>query len=182
MATGTGTNGGTSGMNGAQRRLALLFAGGFLVILAVIMIANATSMVSDFAAAHIPVTPAHVWLFEASSIFAWLTLLPAIWWLVARLRRSRLPWWGIALIVVAATVPASAWHIGLMVAIRIPVYASEGQHYRFMVGVDNPLLYEYRKDVGTFLQFASIAHSGCSRAPRLRPPRRRAASRYPTGR
>jgi len=157
MATGTGTSGGWRGMNGAQQRLALLFGAGFVVILGVITVANATSMVSDFAAAHVPVTAAHVWLWEVSSVIAWLTELPLIWWMVMRLRRAVLPWWGVALIVAGATVPASLWHIGLMVAIRVATYAAEGGQYRFMVGVQNPLLYEYRKDVGTFLQFSSIA-------------------------
>jgi len=144
-------------MNGAQRRFALLLGAGFLAILIVIMIANATSMVSDFAAAHIPVSRGHIWLFEASSIIAWITVVPAIWWLVAWLRRARLPWWGTMLIVIAGTVPASAWHIALMVALRTPVYALQGEHYHFTVGGANPLLYEYRKDVGTYLQFAAIA-------------------------
>ena len=157
MATGTGTNGGWRGMNGAQRRLALLFAAGFLVILVVIMIANATSMVSDFAAAHVPVTSAHIWLWEVSSIIAWLTEMPLIWWMVMRLRRGSLPWWGVALFVAGASVPASLWHIGLMVAIRMAVYAGQGEHYEFMAGIGNPMLYEYRKDLGTFLQFAAIA-------------------------
>ena len=157
MATGTGTSGGWRGMNGAQRRIALLFGAGFVVILGVITVANATSMVSDFTAAHVPVTTAHVWLWEVSSVIAWLTELPLIWWMVMRLRRTVLPWWGVALIVAGATVPASLWHIGLMVAIRVATYAAEGGQYRFMVGVQNPLLYEYRKDVGTFLQFSSIA-------------------------
>lgn len=157
MATGEVTSGGWRGMNGAQRRLALMLGAGFLVILAVIMVANATSMVSDFAAAHIPVSREHIWLFEATSIFAWLTAAPAIWWLVAQLRRARLPWWAVALIVAAATVPASLWHIGLMVALRMLVYALQGQHYTFTVGGANPILYEYRKDVGTYLQFAAIA-------------------------
>lgn len=157
MTNGTVTSGGWRGMNGAQRRLALLLGAGFLVILLVIMAANATSMISDFAAAHIRVTPAHVWLFEATSIVAWTTVMPAIWWLVAWLRRAGLPWWAVALILVAATVPASAWHVALMVALRIPVYALQGEHYRFTVGGANPLLYEYRKDVGTFAQFAAVA-------------------------
>lgn len=157
MATGTGTNGGWRGMNGAQRRLALLLAAGFLVILVVIMIANATSMVSDFAAAHVPVTSAHIWLWEVSSIIAWLTEAPVIWWMVMRLRRATLPWWGVTLIVAGASVPASLWHIGLMVVIRIAVYAAQGEHYQFMVGIRNPMFYEYRKDLGTFLQFSAIA-------------------------
>jgi hypothetical protein len=157
MATDEGTSGGWRGMNGAQRRLALLLGAGFLVILGVIMVANATSMVSDFAAAHIPVSPEHIWLFEVTSIIAWLTVMPAIWWLVAWLRRAALPWWAAALIVVAATMPVSAWHIGLMVALRTLVYAGQGEHYHFTVGGANPLLYEYRKDVGTFAQFAAVA-------------------------
>ena len=157
MARVDGTIGGWRGMNGTQRRLSLLISGGFVVILGAIMVANASSMVSDFAAAHIPVTPGHIWMFEASSITAWLTEMPAIWLLVAWLRRATLPWWAIALIVAAATVPASLWHIGLMVAVRSAAYAVQGEHYRFTVGGANPLLYEYRKDVGTFLQFAAVA-------------------------
>lgn len=157
MATGTGTNGGWRGMNGAQRRLALLFAAGFLMILVVIMIANATSMVSDFAAAHVPVTTAHIWLWEVSSIIAWLSEVPVIWWMVMRLRRATLPWWGVVLIVAGGSVAASLWHIGLMVAIRMAIYAGQGEHYEFMAGIGNPMLYEYRKDIGTFLQFAAIA-------------------------
>src|SRR3546814_2146820 len=112
-------------MNGAPRRRAARLGAGVRVILAVIMVANATSMASDFAAAGVPVTTAHVWLWEVSSIIAWLTLLPPIWLLVAWLARARLAWWKTALIVAAASVPASAWHIGLMVAIRIVAYRSE---------------------------------------------------------
>src|SRR3546814_7859578 len=44
-----------------------------------------------------------------------------------------------------------------MVAIRIVAYWLQGEQYRFMVGIRNPLLYEYRKDLGTYLQFAAIA-------------------------
>ncbi|MDH7973757.1 LytTR family DNA-binding domain-containing protein [Sphingomonas sp. AR_OL41] len=157
MVKAQGTSGGWRGMNGTQRRLARRLALGFGLILVVIMFANVTSMISDFAAAGVTVTTAHVWLWEVSSIIAWLTELPLIWWLVMRLRRATLPYWAIALIVAAASVPASLWHIGLMVAIRIPAYAAEGQHYRFMGGIENPLLYEYRKDLGSFLQFAGFA-------------------------
>lgn len=157
MADGTGTSGGWRGMNGAQRQIALAVGGGFLLILAAIMVANAESMASEFAAAHVPVSAGHVWIWEASSIFAWLTLTPAIWWTVARLRRAAPPWWAVALIVIAATVPASLWHIGLMWGIRAAVYALQGQHYRLMGGIEHPILYEYRKDVATVLQFAAVA-------------------------
>jgi hypothetical protein len=144
-------------MNGAQRRLALLLGLGFFFVLMAVMIANATSMVSDFAEAHIPVSVAHIWLFEASSIVAWITTLPALWWLVAWLRRRRLAWWWTAAIVLLATIPASAWHIGLMWAIRAAIYAVQRQHYQFMGGMADPWLYEYRKDVATVFQFMGLA-------------------------
>jgi len=144
-------------MNGAQRRIALLLGAGFFAVLMAVLIANATSMVSDFAAAHVPVSPGHVWLFEVSSIIAWITTLPALWWLVAWLWRRRLAWWWTTAIVLLATLPASAWHIALMWAIRAAIYAAQGQHYQFMVGMDDPWLYEYRKDVATVLQFMGLA-------------------------
>ncbi|HEX4693041.1 LytTR family DNA-binding domain-containing protein [Sphingomonas sp.] len=161
MANGTGTSGGWRGMNGAQRRVALLLGGGFLIVLAVVMAANATSMVSDFAAAGIPMTPAHVWLLEASSILIWLLLIPVIWWLVGRLWRLAWPWWTLAVIVVAATVPLSLVHVAGMVAIRKGVYALQGEVYRFTVGSGiDPWIYEYRKDVATILQFVGLAALG----------------------
>ena len=144
-------------MNGAQRRLALLLGAGFFVVLMVVMVANATSMISDFAQSHVPVSTFHVWMFEVSSIIAWITTLPAIWWLVAWLRRRLFAWWRAAAIVLLATIPASAWHIGLMWAIRAVVYAAQGQHYTLMGGMSDPFLYEYRKDLATVLQFMGLA-------------------------
>lgn len=158
--TRVGTSGGWRGMSGAQRRIALAFGGGFLLVLAAVTVANATSMVADFAANNVPITPAHVWLFELSSIFAWLTEVPVIWWLVRRIKHWWPRWWWIALVLAAFTVAGSAWHIGLMVTIRKGVYLLQGEHYTFSLGVDNPWLYEYRKDVATILQFAGLALIG----------------------
>src|SRR3546814_13279167 len=98
------TSGGWRGMNGAQRRLAALLGAGFLVILAVIMVANATSTASDFAAAGVPVTTAPVWLWEVSSILAWPTLWPQIWLMVAWPAPARLDWRQTALTGAAASV------------------------------------------------------------------------------
>ena len=153
----SGTSGGWRGMNGAQRRLALALGGGFLFVLLAVGIANATSMVADFAAAGTPVTPFHVWLFEGTSIAAWLSELPVIWWLVWRIKRWWPRWWWIVAALAGFTVAGSAWHIALMVALRKGVYLGQGQHYTFTMGVDNPWLYEYRKDVATILQFAGLA-------------------------
>ncbi len=156
MADG-GTSGGNGGANGARRRLALLLAAGFALTVAAIMIANAESMMADFANAGIAVTRTHVWVWEVSSIVAWLSLAPPIWYMIAKVRPPRFTWVQVALILVLATIPASAWHIGLMVVLRKAFYALEGQAYHFFGNQPNPLLYEFRKDLGTYLQWIGLA-------------------------
>ena len=153
----SGTSGGKTGLNGAQRRLALTLAGGFAVVVLVIMTANAESMLSDYAALGQPETKAHVWSWEVTSIIAWVAAMPAVWWMVAKVRPPRFSWVAVAAIVALASIPASLWHVGAMVAMRKVFYAANGETYRFFSGVDNKLLYEYRKDLGTYLQFAGLA-------------------------
>lgn len=151
----SGTSGGETGASGARRRAMLWFVLGFAVIIALVTVANAESMIADFAAAGVAETAWHIWLWELSSVAAWITVLPAIWSLVARLRPPRLRW-PIALLVLAAlSVPASLWHIAMMVGLRKLGYAAEGLPYVFVHGARSELLYEYRKDLVTFVQFAS---------------------------
>ncbi len=156
-ANGSGMDGGGTGTNGAQRRLALLMAAIFLIVLAVIMVGNAESMISDFAAAGVPETKAHVWIWEATSIIAWLSLTPPIWWAVARVRPPRFGWPVIGALFVLGAILASAWHIALMIGLRKLVYALEGASYHFAGNIANPYLYEFRKDVPTYLQFVVLA-------------------------
>lgn len=160
MATGMGTNGGGGGMNGAQRRLALVLAGGFAIVLLAILVADAESMMSDLAATGKHEAAVHVWIWEASSIFAWLTATPAIWWLIARVRPPRFSWMLVAVLILVASVPISLWHIMLMVGLRKLFYALEGGHYHFFNlfgSIGERMLYEYRKDFASYLQFAGFA-------------------------
>jgi len=157
MATSMGTSGGGDGMSGAQRRLALLLAAGFALILFAVMLANAESMTSDLTAAGIHETKTHVWIWEATSILAWLTASPAIWWLVKRVRPPRFAWAMVAVLIVMASVPLSAWHIGVMVGLRKLIYAAIGpDQYHFFGAIPDRLLYEYRKDFASYLQFAGL--------------------------
>jgi hypothetical protein len=157
MTNSSGTNGGGKGLNGAQRRLVLMLAGGFAAIVVVVMIANAESALSDYAALGQPETTLHVWSWEITSILAWLSVMPAIWWLIARVRPPRFSWAAVAAIVLLASIPVSMWHVGLMVAMRKAIYAANGESYLFFGGIGNKLLYEYRKDLGSYLQFAGLA-------------------------
>jgi len=120
-----------------------------------VTVANAESMIADFAVAGVPETAWHIWLWELSSVAAWITVLPAIWWAVARLRPPRLRWSTALLVLVALSVPASLWHIAVMVGLRKLAYAAEGLPYAFFHRARSELLYEYRKDLVTFVQFAS---------------------------
>jgi len=53
----------------------------------------------------------------------------------------------------AATIPFSLLHIGLMVALREAIYFLAGQEYRF--GGGGELIYEYRKDVLSYAIYAA---------------------------
>jgi len=157
MATGMGTSGGGGGMSGAQRRLAIVLGAGFLLILLVVVLANAESTMSDLAAANIRESKAHVWLWEATSVLAWLAVMPLIWGLVRYVRPPRFSWGVVAVLIVLASAPLSMAHIGLMVGQRKLYYAAEGSQYLFLSRFPNPLLYEYRKDFASYLQFAALA-------------------------
>ena len=56
---------------------------------------------------------------------------------------------------IAATVPFSLAHVGLMVALREAAYALAGEVYDFDGGT-GALLYEYRKDFVSYVIFAAI--------------------------
>lgn len=152
-----GTSGGDNGASGdgqRRRRIALLAAGA-LVFIAIQSVANVESTVEDMAALGRAETRAHVWTWQLSSVAVWFALVPLLWWLVAYLRPQRFAWPAALLLHAAATVPVSVVHVVAMVAIRMAVYALGGERYDFGDwGVE--LLYEYRKDVATYLMFAAF--------------------------
>jgi hypothetical protein len=121
------------------------------------MVGNAESMISDFAAAGVPETHAHIWIWEITSVFAWVSVTPLIWWAVARVRPPRFSWPVAAAILILGAAVASGWHIALMIALRKLAYAVEGASYHFAGNIADPYLYEFRKDVPTYLQFVALA-------------------------
>lgn len=148
-------------MNGTQRKLALGFAAGFIAIVLVIMVANASSTLSDLRRSGSNIRPDLVWSWEWTSIVALFTLYPALWLAVKWVRPPRFSWVAVAIALAVGSVIMSAWHIGVMVALRYVYYWAVGSGpYRFFdpsEGRLDHILYEYRKDLGTFLQFVAIA-------------------------
>ena len=152
-----GTNGGWRGMNGTQRKLALGLAAGFLVIVAFIMIANAESSLSDLRANGHFLRADLVWSWECTSMIAWFTIWPVIWLAVKHIRPPRFPWVVVGIALVIGSLIASAWHVLLMIELRHLYYAATGAGtYQFFDGIENKPLYEYRKDIGSYLQFVGL--------------------------
>ncbi|MDB5677123.1 LytTR family DNA-binding domain-containing protein [Sphingomonas bacterium] len=157
MANGSGTSGGWRGMNGTQRKLALALAAAFLVIMAVIMLANAESSLSDQRASGYFLRTDLVWSWEWTSMIAWFTVFPVIWLAVKWIRPPRVPWIVTGIALVVGSIVASGGHVLLMVGLRHLYYAATGAGtYQFFDGIENKPLYEYRKDVGSYLQFVAI--------------------------
>lgn len=151
-----GTNGGGSGASGdaRRRRIAWLVAGA-LVFIAVQSIANVESTIEDMANLGRVEARWHVWTWQLSSVAVWIALMAPLWWLIARARPPRIAWPLAALIHAAATVPVSLVHSLAMIGVRKLVYAAAGEAYTFG---DWPmaLVYEYRKDVATYLMIAAF--------------------------
>lgn len=153
----SGTNGGTSGTGGdaVRRRRLLWLTAAALLFIAVQSVANVESTIDDLARLGRVETRGHVWTWQLTSVAVWLALVPVLAWLVARLRPPRFSWPLAALLHAAATVPVSIVHVAAMVALRKLIYASEGLAYDFGP-LTAELLYEYRKDVATYLMIAAF--------------------------
>lgn len=156
MSEGTaGTSGGRGGASGEHRRKRALLALAFLGFVLVQSFANVESSRADLARAGLVERPAHIWLWELSSVAMWVLLLPAIGWMVARVRPPRVAWGWAVLAHAAATVPLSALHVAGMIAIRLGVYALWGERYRYGGALDR-FVYEYRKDAVAYLLLAAF--------------------------
>lgn len=154
----TGTNGGWRGMNGTQRRIAAAFLLGFLLIATLIMFANAESTRSDLERAGVRIRSDLIWCWEWSSMIGWLSLVPPLWIAVARIRPPRFSWPVVILLLAVGCVIASGWHIGMMVGLRQFYYlATDAGPYRFLGGDPGALVYEFRKDIASYLQFVAVA-------------------------
>ena len=155
--TSAGTNGGAAGTSGVRRRLAWAMAAIFVLVLALITIGNAESMISDFDAAGVQETRFHIWAWQITSVFAWLCVTVLIWSAVAHFRPPRFGWPAVVILFLIGLPIASGLHVGLMIGLRSLVYALEGDRYHFEGAIAHPYLYEFRKDIPTYLQFVALA-------------------------
>ncbi|MGI8943873.1 MAG: LytTR family DNA-binding domain-containing protein [Qipengyuania sp.] len=144
-----GTNGGgkeTSGSVPLWRWLILVVPVGVLVQVSI----NAMSRISDSAALGQPIAPHVVWEIELTSGAAILLLLPAIWFVLGRLRPEGLGWPVTIAGHVAASVVFSLLHVTLMNLMRLGLW---GREY-ISAPTISMWFYEYRKDAWTYALIA----------------------------
>lgn len=97
-----------------------------------------------------------LWIPCVAEASSGLSALGAVWIIASALRLaspSRTYWGGVLLIHVLASLSFSAQHVLGMVALRKAVYSVMGAYYQFELG---DWLYEYRKDVLTYLIIATL--------------------------
>jgi hypothetical protein len=153
----SGASGGEAGTDGERRRRqrAAWLLAGLLLFLTVQSTANVESTIEDLARVGIAEPRWHVWTWQLSSVVTWLALMVPMWWLIAWARPPRIGWAAGGLIHAAATVPVSLAHVLVMVALRKLAYLFAGESYTFG-NWPMELLYEYRKDLATYLMIVAF--------------------------
>lgn len=148
---GTVTNGvpdGTSGWPGAGFWSA---AGVIILIALTVAVVNALSTVADrpeFAVWE-------AWTWELTSFVMAVALIWLPWQAVRRATPGTASWHRLLVIHGGAALAFAALHVAGFVALREAVYALQGWNYDFGPAGDR-FLYELRKDVLTYLAFASV--------------------------
>lgn len=159
MAPGTsGGDGVTSGRAAGVGRTPRLTAAGFVPIGFVYMIVNASSTIDERRALGLPIEPWRAWVWEGSSLLAWLCLLPLILVVADRLTPARRGWPATLAGHALALAGASVLHSALMFGLRVGAYAAIGDSYAPSDTLGAVLVYEFRKDVITYLAIVAAYH------------------------
>lgn len=150
----TVTSGGPSGASGAGtggwRHPAWLTASTLAGFGTVQMIVNATSLIDDRRDLGQPVAIWQPWVWEATSLAAWMALLPLILWGTRWIARHVTSAIARAALHLASTILVSATHSAAMWGLRTLFYQIIGAQYRVPGALGAELIYEYRKDVVTY--------------------------------
>jgi hypothetical protein len=155
MVTDGRANGGATGTSGGGRRLGMMLLAGFLAVFMIQGYAIVASQIADLERSGANIPASRPWVWITTSLVMWLTLIPVIWWAVARVRPPRFSWWQAVVIFLAGSVVISAVHIGGMMLLRIAIYAVAFPE-RYEIGDWwGTAVYEYRKDLAAYVQFVA---------------------------
>ncbi|MGA9574205.1 MAG: LytTR family DNA-binding domain-containing protein [Lysobacterales bacterium] len=123
-----------------------------LAINAIFAAVNSASMISDFARIGKPIAWGKPVLYEVSSAIAIIIMLPLIIRAGEAWRPTRTNWLSLLPRYILATIAFSAGHVTLMVLMRkLLVPPLFGGSYEFLANGYGAILYEYWKDLRTFV-------------------------------
>lgn len=150
---GSGTGGGKVGTNRFSARTLTWLLLGALVIRGLIRItSNVYSYIADRSALGDQVNPTYAWLYESTSLAAWMIMLIPCWYAVRAVRPPRFGWLWTTVLHLLLIIPLSFGHIALMVAFRMIAWWVMGDQYEFHSPDGTPIAYEMRKDVATYVE------------------------------
>ncbi len=130
-------------------RLTFLWISGFmLAFLIVDILSIATEQARNERTANLT----HIVIYEVSSVGVILALIPAVAWMVSRASPSQHRWLYVIGVHGGASIAFSLIHVGLMVSLRkLAFLIIYGAPYIFTDKIGRDLIYEYRKDVVTYV-------------------------------
>lgn len=135
-----------------------LFEVGIWILLATINCAgNAITLNMDFADSGLGVARWEPWVWEFSSGFTWLALIPLLLWFDRRFPLQRGTFKRSVPAHLLFTLPFSLLHVLGMVGLRELAYAALGGNYDFGNWPER-FGYEYLKDIRTYLLFLSLIY------------------------
>ena len=149
----SGTNPGATVTGLAVWRVPLALATAWTLVHAAV---NAASVASDLIRRGVAFEPAEPWIWEGSSAFAVLIWLVPVLLFDERLRARVRNVWARGAAYALASVVFSLGHVSTMVALRHLAYRIAGWRYDFGPWLGG-LLYEYRKDLLTFVAILAVA-------------------------
>lgn len=123
-----------------------------LVVTSIFLVVNANTMISDYQSIGQPIDWRKPVLYEFSSAFAILVMLPLLIATGEHWPPSRATWWRNMPIYIAATMLFSAGHIAIMVLVRMAMFPLlfDGDYDFFHRGL-GAVPYEFWKDARTFV-------------------------------
>lgn len=130
----------------------------WLLLFAVSTTLNIATVYSDLARSGLAVAPWKPVVWETTSSVALFMLVPALYWLSRRLPFDRQRWPRWFVLHLGLSLPFSFSHVALMGVMRKIAYAFTDATYDFLRLISVEFIYEYRKDVFTYLILLALVY------------------------
>ncbi len=141
-------------MGSRERNLTIAF---WTFVLTFNVYSNVSTLQFDAAKQGVSIPDWYFLIWESTSQLAMGLLIPVIYWLIAKFPFQKINWHRNVIFLAIMSLPFSLAHLGLMVGMRkILHFIWEGRIYDFDFSAA-VFIYEYNKDVGTYLGYLVMA-------------------------